>query len=137
VRWAPSDPVWQAALRDIDGVDHAFVTNLAGAQGDLVGAAVVCDTASTTVEQLRRSTRELLSSFKIPTVWLLLDSDDTIPRGPTGKVDVRRLREMLNAADSQASHRQEERKTGQPEHRNYAQQQHQDADPSGQGRTAP
>ena len=34
-------------------------------------------------------------SFKVPTTWLLVDSDDTIPRGPTGKVDVRRLRELL------------------------------------------
>jgi acyl-CoA synthetase (AMP-forming)/AMP-acid ligase II len=90
----------ELALRDIDGVDHAFVTNLAGAQGDRVGAAVVCDTASTTVEHLRGSARELLSSFKVPTVWLLLDTDDMIPRGPTGKVDVRRLREMLVGADS-------------------------------------
>jgi acyl-CoA synthetase (AMP-forming)/AMP-acid ligase II len=122
----------EQALRDIDGVDHAFVTNLAGAQGDRVGAAVVCDTTVTTVERLRRSARELLSSFKIPTVWLLLDSEETIPRGPTGKVDVRRLRDMLHAADSQASYRQEERKSGQPEHWNCAQQQHQDADPAGQ-----
>jgi acyl-CoA synthetase (AMP-forming)/AMP-acid ligase II len=94
----------EQALRDIDGVDHAFVTNLAGAQGDRVGAAVVCETAATTIEHLRRSARELLSSFKVPTVWLLLDTDDTIPRGPTGKVDVRRLREMLNTVDSQGSH---------------------------------
>jgi hypothetical protein len=28
-------------------------------------------------------------------VWLLLDSDDAVPRGTTGKVDVRRLRTML------------------------------------------
>jgi acyl-CoA synthetase (AMP-forming)/AMP-acid ligase II len=42
----------------------------------------------------------VLSSFKVPTVWLLVDSDDTIPRGPTGKVDVRRLRELLADADS-------------------------------------
>jgi acyl-CoA synthetase (AMP-forming)/AMP-acid ligase II len=28
-------------------------------------------------------------------VWLLVDSDDDIPRGTTGKVDARRLREML------------------------------------------
>jgi acyl-CoA synthetase (AMP-forming)/AMP-acid ligase II len=122
----------EQALRDIEGVENAFVTNLAGAQGDLVGAAVVCDTTTATVERLRRSARELLSSFKIPTVWLLLDSDETIPRGPTGKVDVRRLREMLHAADSQASYRQEERKSGQPKHWNSAQQQHQDADPAGQ-----
>ncbi|WP_457147122.1 hypothetical protein [Mycobacterium sp. URHB0021] len=31
----------------------------------------------------------------MPTVWLLLDSDGPIPRGPTGKVDVRRLRALL------------------------------------------
>jgi acyl-CoA synthetase (AMP-forming)/AMP-acid ligase II len=127
----------EQALRDIDGVNHAFVTNLAGTQGDHVGAAVVCDTTATTVGQLRGSAREVLSSFKVPTVWLLLDSDDTIPRGPTGKVDVGRLREMLNTVDSQASHRQEERESGQPEHRNSAQQQQQDADPAGQRRTTP
>jgi acyl-CoA synthetase (AMP-forming)/AMP-acid ligase II len=90
----------EKALRDIDGVDLAFVTNLSGAQGDLVGAAVVCGTAATSVEELRRTARAMLSSFKVPTVWLLLDSDDTIPRGPTGKVDVGGLREMLSAADS-------------------------------------
>jgi acyl-CoA synthetase (AMP-forming)/AMP-acid ligase II len=90
----------EQALRDIDGVDHAFVTNLSGVQGDRVGAAVVCDTAATSVEQLRRSARELLSSFKVPTVWLLLDSEDPIPRGPTGKVDVRRLRGLLAGVDS-------------------------------------
>ena len=90
----------EQALRDIDGVDNAFVTNLAGTQGDRVGAAVVCDTAATTAEELRASARTVLSSFKVPTVWLLVDSDDTIPRGPTGKVDVRRLRELLADADS-------------------------------------
>jgi acyl-CoA synthetase (AMP-forming)/AMP-acid ligase II len=85
----------EQALRSIDGVDNAFVTNVTGARGAEVGAVVVCDKASTTVEQLRKYTRRLLSSFKVPTVWLLVDSDDDIPRGPTGKVDVRRLREML------------------------------------------
>ena len=90
----------EQALRDIDGVDNAFVTNLTGTQGDRVGVVVVCDTAATTVEKLRASARTVLSSFKVPTVWLLVDSDDTIPRGPTGKVDVRRLRELLADADS-------------------------------------
>ena len=46
-------------------------------------------------EQLRDSALKLLSSFKVPTVWLLLDTDDPVPRGTTGKVDVRRLRDML------------------------------------------
>jgi acyl-CoA synthetase (AMP-forming)/AMP-acid ligase II len=41
----------------------------------------------------------MLSSFKVPAVWVLVDSDDAIPRGPTGKVDVRRLRELLGGAN--------------------------------------
>ena len=56
----------------------------------------MCDT---TIDELRESARQVLSSFKVPTVWLLVDSDDAIPRGPTGKVDVRRLRELLGDAD--------------------------------------
>ncbi len=85
----------EQALREIEGVESAFVTDVTGAQGHQVGAVVVCDTATHNVEQLRGSARKLLSSFKVPTRWLLVDSDDTIPRGPTGKVDARRLRELL------------------------------------------
>ncbi len=84
----------EQALRAIDGVESAFVTNVPGAASQRVGAAVVCSSALT-AEQLRTSARTLLSSFKVPTVWLLLDSDDNVPRGTTGKVDIRRLREML------------------------------------------
>jgi acyl-CoA synthetase (AMP-forming)/AMP-acid ligase II len=91
----------EQALRELDGVRSAFVTNVTGAQGDQVGAVVVCDTAASTAEQLRTAARELLSSFKVPTMWLLVDSDDTIPRGPTGKVDARRLRELLTGAAAQ------------------------------------
>jgi acyl-CoA synthetase (AMP-forming)/AMP-acid ligase II len=79
----------EAALREIDGVRSAFVTDVDGR----VGAAVVCDGRS--AEDLRGEARSKLSSFKVPTVWLLLDADDGIPRGTTGKVDVRRLRELL------------------------------------------
>jgi acyl-CoA synthetase (AMP-forming)/AMP-acid ligase II len=85
----------EQALREIEGVDNAFVTNVPGVRGDRVGAVVVCDTTAHTAEQLRCSARKLLSSFKVPTMWLLVDSDDTIPRGATGKVDAGRLRELL------------------------------------------
>jgi acyl-CoA synthetase (AMP-forming)/AMP-acid ligase II len=90
----------ERALRDIGGVEAAYVTNVTGAQGDRVGAVVVCDTAALTVDQLRASARTLLSSFKVPAVWLLVDSDDAIPRGPTGKVDVGQLREMLRTTST-------------------------------------
>lgn len=83
----------ESALRAIDGVDNACVTNVPDAAGNRVGAAVVCRALS--AEQLRGSARTLLSAFKVPTVWLLLDSDGDVPRGGTGKVDILRLREML------------------------------------------
>jgi hypothetical protein len=31
-------------------------------------------------------------------VWLLMESDDTVPRKATGKVDARALRHMLRAS---------------------------------------
>jgi len=76
------------ALRTIDGVDGAFVTEVAGAVGAVVISGLV-------VEDLRAAARQRLSAFKVPTVWLAVDSDDAIPRKATGKVDVRELREML------------------------------------------
>ena len=82
----------QHALRSIDGVANAYVTNVPGPRGDRVGALVVGSGVG--FEQLRASARELLSSFKVPTVWLLV-SDDDVPRGATGKVDVAGLRAML------------------------------------------
>jgi hypothetical protein len=35
-------------------------------------------------------------------MWLLVDSDDAIPRGSTGKVDARRLRDLLADEASRA-----------------------------------
>jgi acyl-CoA synthetase (AMP-forming)/AMP-acid ligase II len=81
----------ETALREIAGVRAAFVTDVDGR----VGAAVLCD--GRTADELRADARTKLSSFKVPTVWLLLDSDDDVPRGATGKVDVALLRELLGA----------------------------------------
>src|SRR6476660_3188818 len=78
----------EQALRGIENVVNVFVTEVSGA----VGAVVISDS---TVEDLRAEARKRLSSFKIPTVWLLVDSDDAIPRGSTGKVDVHELRQIL------------------------------------------
>ncbi|OBF50377.1 AMP-binding protein [Mycobacterium sp. 852002-53434_SCH5985345] len=84
----------ERALRTIEGVRSAFVTSVPGTTGQRVGAAVVCDGA-VSADRLSRYARKLLSAFKVPTVWLLLESDDGVPRGGTGKVDTGRLREML------------------------------------------
>jgi acyl-CoA synthetase (AMP-forming)/AMP-acid ligase II len=85
----------EQALRTIAGVDNAFVTNVPAAAGERVGAAVVCTDRTVTADELRGAARKLLSAFKVPTVWLVLESDDDIPRGATGKPDARGLREML------------------------------------------
>ncbi|OMC45675.1 AMP-binding protein [Mycobacterium sp. IS-2888] len=87
----------ERALRTIDGVQNAYVTNVSGPSGERVGAAVVCHD-ELTPEQLRVAARKLLSAFKVPTVWLMLRSDDDVPRGGTGKVDIQRLREALLGA---------------------------------------
>ena len=79
----------EQALRTIGGVKNAFVAEVSGA----VGAVVICDT---TIEHLRTTARKRLSSFKVPTVWLLVDSDEDIPRGSTGKVDIPGLRSLLH-----------------------------------------
>jgi acyl-CoA synthetase (AMP-forming)/AMP-acid ligase II len=89
----------ERGLRAIDGVRNAFVTNVPGVAGERVGAAVVCGDSALTADQLLNSARKLLSAFKVPTVWLLLESDDDVPRGGTGKPDTRRLREMLIEAN--------------------------------------
>ena len=71
----------EQALRTIDGVDNAFVTNVGGANGDEVGAAVVCDTTRTTVARLAGSARKLLSSFKVP---IGVDAGELRRRDPAG-----------------------------------------------------
>jgi acyl-CoA synthetase (AMP-forming)/AMP-acid ligase II len=78
----------EQALRSIDGVRNAFVTDVSGA----VGAVVIADAP---VDLLREGARKLLSAFKVPTVWLLVDSDEAILRGGTGKVDAAALKQML------------------------------------------
>lgn len=80
----------EAALRSVAGVRAAFVTNVGGQ----VGAAVLCHTPLS-VAELRTATKTVLSAFKVPTVWTLLDDEDAVPRGATGKVDVPRLRALL------------------------------------------
>jgi acyl-CoA synthetase (AMP-forming)/AMP-acid ligase II len=92
----------EKALRAIDGVAAAFVTNVPDAGRDRVGAMVAG--GMLTVEGLRARSRELLSSFKVPTVWLLVENADAVPRGATGKVDVQRLRGMLADASNQRHH---------------------------------
>ena len=85
----------EQALRAIDGVDNAFVTNVTGDDGDRVGAVVICDPRDDNGRAVARLRPKAVEPFTVPTVWLLVETDDVVPRGTTGKVDVPRLRDML------------------------------------------
>ncbi|CAN5674181.1 class I adenylate-forming enzyme family protein [soil metagenome] len=91
----------EQALRTLPGITAAFATNVPGPQGDRVGAAVVCDPTVFSVESLRAATKSVLSSFKVPSVWLLVADDTAIPRGTTGKVDVPALRVLLTDKENE------------------------------------
>ncbi|MED5812028.1 class I adenylate-forming enzyme family protein [Mycolicibacterium sp. 050232] len=83
----------QRALRTVPGVHAAYVVNVPDGQANRVGAVAVGE--GLTVETLRAAVRAAISSFKVPTLWLVLDDEGDVPRGATGKVDNAALRVML------------------------------------------
>lgn len=65
---------------------------------DLAGSVAAAVVTSLSAAELRTAAGGILSTFKVPTVWWIVDSADAIPVGATGKPDKRRLREMLAAS---------------------------------------
>jgi acyl-CoA synthetase (AMP-forming)/AMP-acid ligase II len=83
----------EAALRGVDGVRQAFVSNVRDEQGtDAVAALVVSDLD---VAELTQQARTRLSSFKLPQHWVVVGDSDAVPMLATGKIDKRALRELL------------------------------------------
>jgi acyl-CoA synthetase (AMP-forming)/AMP-acid ligase II len=84
------------ALTELDGVRAAFVFGVpAGERGEDV-AAVVAVAPGATVDQdvLVAGARGLLSSFKVPRQFQVIEESD-LPVMPTGKVDVGALRSLF------------------------------------------
>jgi len=79
----------------IPGVERAFVTNVIddGAT-ERIGAAVI-GASCPDLADLVREARDRLSSFKVPTVWLILRHLDEVPVSSTGKVDKAALQDLL------------------------------------------
>jgi acyl-CoA synthetase (AMP-forming)/AMP-acid ligase II len=83
----------EAAIRAIENVKEAHVTNVRGSDGgDLVGVLVV---SSAPLDELVAGARERLSAFKVPTCWLVTASADKVPMTTTAKVDKVALRALL------------------------------------------
>ena len=89
----------EGALRGIDGVRQAFVSNVRDERGaDVVAALVVSDLD---VAELTAQARTRLSSFKLPQHWVVVRDSDAVPMLATGKIDKRALRELLTRKKGQ------------------------------------
>ena len=91
----------EAVLDAVPGVVHSFVVGIPHpVRGQVVAAAVVpAHGAKLTAADLMAHARQNLSSFKVPTVVLIL-SEDQLPMLPTGKIDRTALVAMLAESTS-------------------------------------
>jgi acyl-CoA synthetase (AMP-forming)/AMP-acid ligase II len=79
----------EVALRAQPGVRQAHVTDVDGEVGALVVSTVP-------LTELVEGARTRLSSFKVPTRWLVTGSDDAVPVTATAKVDKAALQALLS-----------------------------------------
>jgi acyl-CoA synthetase (AMP-forming)/AMP-acid ligase II len=87
----PSDV--EEGLLAIPGVDQAFVTAVPVGGKHAVGAVIVgtgLDPAA-----VETAARAILSSFKLPSKWLILQDKADVPRLATGKPDILEMRRRL------------------------------------------
>jgi acyl-CoA synthetase (AMP-forming)/AMP-acid ligase II len=91
----------EAALRSLDEVAAAFVTDVTDDQGRPAIAALVITDAS--VKEVRAAVKARLSAFKVPTVWLMTKDADRVPMMASGKVDKPALQQLLLSEALRAS----------------------------------
>jgi acyl-CoA synthetase (AMP-forming)/AMP-acid ligase II len=85
----------EAALRSIAGVSQAFATDVDGEVAALVITAMA-------PADLAAAARARLSSFKVPTRWLLTTDAAAVPLLPTAKVDKPALQSLLTTKGTSA-----------------------------------
>jgi len=89
----------EQALREIPGVRQAYVTSMPanGAGGPGAHAVVAAVVSDLPAGEIAAAAATRLSSFKLPTRWLILSSVDDVPKTPTGKVSQPDLKNLLLA----------------------------------------
>lgn len=93
----------ESGLRSIPGVAQAFVTDVAADGGAQEVAALVVSSAG--AEALADAARARLSSFKVPTLWLVVPDSEQVPRSATDKVDKSALQQLLRSRGVRCSAR--------------------------------
>ncbi|HKY16063.1 MAG TPA: fatty acid--CoA ligase family protein, partial [Microthrixaceae bacterium] len=86
----------ETALRSIDAVRQAHVTDVVADDGRTEVAAIVISDES--VDTVRTAVKDRLSAYKVPTRWMLTADPGVVPMTATGKVDKRALRELFEHA---------------------------------------
>jgi acyl-coenzyme A synthetase/AMP-(fatty) acid ligase len=82
----------EAALRAVEGVRQAYVTDVSIEGRTAVAALVV---SSLTLSVVVREVSSRLSAFKVPGVWLMTEAADLVPLSATSKVDKPALQALL------------------------------------------
>ena len=85
----------ESGLRSIPGVSQAFVTDVSADGGSQEVAALVVTNANP--ETLADAARARLSSFKVPTLWLVVPDPEPVPMSATGRVDESALQQLLRS----------------------------------------
>jgi len=85
----------ESGLRSIPGVAQAFVTDVSAGGGPPEVAALVVSKIEP--EALADAARARLSSFKVPSLWLVVPNPDAVPMFATGKVDKAALQQLLRS----------------------------------------
>ena len=94
----------EAALRSVDGVRQAHVTDVATDDGAVeVGALVLSDAdAGVSPGDIAAGAKARLSAFKVPTRWVMATDGADVPRTATDKVDKAALQALLRKEGTQA-----------------------------------
>jgi acyl-CoA synthetase (AMP-forming)/AMP-acid ligase II len=94
----------EAALRSLDLVRQAYVTDVDGPGGARVVGAAVVVVGTPSVDDVATAATAALSSFKVPKRWVLVGSTQDVPMLASGKVDKTGLQARI-AADGRAASR--------------------------------
>ena len=84
----------EAALRSVEGVRQAYVTDVPGAGGRPEIAALVV--TGEPLDAVRAAVRARLSAFKVPTLWMVTEEAGTVPMLASGKMDKPALQRLLS-----------------------------------------
>jgi acyl-CoA synthetase (AMP-forming)/AMP-acid ligase II len=84
----------EAVLQEVPGIAQCVVLGVDHAERGEQVCAVVVPSAAVDLPSLDRQARERLSSYKVPTRWVIVTSDE-IPTLPSGKFDRKSLRSLI------------------------------------------